>query len=143
MDQGAIQALPIFRVKDRLTSGLVEVLLKNHVSDKTSWQRMLKASPEPQDLMAKRDELYKLCEKELHTLIKQQGEGSITYLSAETSISIHYPVLKYPEKVKSLNFDKTADITGQLLGIKGQYIILDTGVLNIRKFGGYDISIEI
>ena len=36
MDQGATQALPIFRVKDRLTSGLVEVMMKTHVNDKTN-----------------------------------------------------------------------------------------------------------
>jgi hypothetical protein len=30
-------------------------------------------------------------------------------------------------------------VTGVLQGIKGQYLILDTGVLNLRKFGGYEI----
>jgi hypothetical protein len=39
-----------------------------------------------------------------------------------------------------LNFDTTPVVTGKLIGIKGQYLILDTGVLNIRKFGGYEIT---
>jgi hypothetical protein len=52
-------------------------------------------------------------------------------------------VQQYPEKVKSLNFDKTPDITGTLQGIKGQYLILDTGVLNIRKFSAYHVSVGI
>ena len=47
-----------------------------------------------------------------------------------------------PEKVKSLNFDKTPEISGTLQGIKGQYLILDSGVLNVRKFTGYQIGIE-
>jgi len=50
MDQGATQALPIYRVKNRLISGLVEVALKQHVADKTHWQRMLKGEPQPVDL---------------------------------------------------------------------------------------------
>jgi len=143
MDQGATQALPIFRVKDRLTSGLVEVIMKSHVNDKTNWQRMLKGRSEPEDLINKRKELFELCKNELDTLIEQQDDDAITYLDNETSINIHYPVSKYPEKVKSLNFDKTADINGQLQGIKGQYLIFDTGVLNIRKFAGYHLSLEI
>jgi hypothetical protein len=40
-----------------------------------------------------------------------------------------------------LNFDKTPEITGVLQGIKGQYLILDIGVLNIRKFTGYQLSL--
>jgi hypothetical protein len=34
-------------------------------------------------------------------------------------------------------------VEGTLLGIKGQYLMLDTGVLNVRKFGGYQIQMEI
>jgi hypothetical protein len=51
--------------------------------------------------------------------------------------------LQYPKKVSSLNLDKTALIEGTLLGIKGQYLILDTGVLNIRKFAGYHVALEV
>lgn len=29
---------------------------------------------------------------------------------------------------------------GRLLGIKGQYLILDSGVINIRKYGGYNVE---
>ena len=31
-------------------------------------------------------------------------------------------------------------VKGTLEGIKGQYLILDQGVLNIRKFAGYEVS---
>jgi hypothetical protein len=30
-----------------------------------------------------------------------------------------------------------------LLGIKGQYLILDAGVLNIRKFAGYHVTLAV
>jgi hypothetical protein len=56
-------------------------------------------------------------------------------------ISLNYPVLQFPEKVKSLSFDKTPLISGKLMGIKGQYLLFEGGeVLNIRKHTGYSIE---
>ena len=142
MDQGAIQALPIFRTRDRLTAGLVEVILKGHVADKTSWQRMLKGRPQAVDLPAQRDRLIASCQQRLDALMQQQGQDAVCYLDRETPVDIHYPVEHYPQKVTSLNFDKTPELGGTLQGIKGQYLIFDSGVLNIRKFGGYHIVME-
>ena len=143
MDQGATQALPIFRVKDRLTSGLVEVIFKDHVADKTSWQKMLKGQAEPLDIMARRDELFELCESSIQELKQKLGDQALTLLTEEDVIEIQYPVNQYPEKVKSFNFDKTPEVSGVLQGIKGQYLILDGGVINMRKFGGYHVSLEV
>ncbi len=143
MDQGAVQALPIFRVKDRLTSGLVEVAMKQHVNDKTSWQRMLKGEPEPIDLAEQRDQLYEQCAEALQEVVAEQGDEAIEWLNEESAINISYPVEQYPQKVKSFNFDKTPEVSGVLQGIKGQYLILDSGVLNIRKFGGYWITLKV
>jgi len=140
IDQGAIQALPIFRVKTRYQSGLVEVMFKSHVSDRTDWRKMLKGFNEPVDLIAKRDELLTLCQDELSVLQQRFGEQAITPLLDDQALEITYPVQSYPEKVKSHNFDKTPEISGVLQGIKGQYLLLDTGVLNIRKFSGYHIT---
>lgn len=143
MDQGATQAIPIFRVKDRLTSGLVEVIFKNHVADKTSWQKMLKGDAEPLDMQQKRDELFSQCEAEINSLKETAGEDALTFLSDEKTVEISYPVNEYPTKVKSFNFDKTPEVSGVLNGIKGQYLILDSGVLNMRKFGGYQLTLEV
>lgn len=139
IDQGASEALPIFKVANRLLSGKVEVAIKNHVSDRTDWRKMLKGKAEHVDLAEKRDELIKLAEKELKVIEAEFGKDKIQLLD-EKQIQIDFPVERYPEKVKSLNFDKTPEIEGVLQGIKGQYLILDTGVLNIRKFAGYNIS---
>lgn len=141
LDQGAVQALPILRVKNRLLSGLVEVVLKQHVADKTAWQRMLKGTPEPRDLAQKRDELYALGADGMADILAQHGDDAIQILSDEQPIEIHYPVREYPVKVSALNFDKTPLISGVLQGIKGQYLIFDCGVLNIRKFAGYRVSL--
>ena len=136
IDQGASEALPIFKVSSRLLSGKLEMAIKNHVSDRTDWRKMLKGSPEHVDLAAKRDELIKAAAEEIKKIEIEVGKSEIELLDEE-QINIEFPVENYPEKVKSLNFDKTPEIEGILQGIKGQYLILDSGVLNIRKFGGY------
>jgi hypothetical protein len=40
-----------------------------------------------------------------------------------------------------LNFEKTPVIEGTLVGIKGQYLIFDIGVLNVRRFTSYDVEL--
>lgn len=140
IDQGAVQALPIMKVQSRLISGLVEIELAKHVSDKTSWQRMLKNLQEEVDLIAKRDELLAICDKEIVVIRERFGKSAIEVLVNEDVVSIQYPVQTYPIKVKSFNFDKIAEASGVLQGIKGQYLLLDSGVINIRKFAGYEVD---
>lgn len=140
IDQGASQALPIFRVSNRLLSGKIEVAIKAHVSDKTDWRKMLKAEPDSVNLLEKRDELLLAAEKEIQQIKKEYDDDDIELLADTEPVNIRYPIETYPEKVKSLNFDKTPEIEGLLQGVKGQYLILDTGVLNIRKFAGYQIT---
>ena len=141
IDQGATQALPLYRVSERLLSGKVEVIVKQAVSDRTDWRRMLAGEPEPLELAGIRDEILGKLEPELAQLIGEENEDAIQAVENPEPVSIRYPVLEYPEKVASLNFDKTPEIHGRLLGIKGQYLILDKGVINIRKFAGYRVRI--
>ena len=141
MDQGAGQALPVFKVATRLQSGLLEMVLKQHVSDRTDWRKMLKGNADPLDLKAIRDDLFEQCSAEISTIKAEQDEGAIAELD-ESIVDIYYPVSEYPEKIKSLNFDKQPEIEGGLMGIKGQYLILDIGVLNMRKFSGYNLQVD-
>jgi hypothetical protein len=143
MDQGAVQAVPIYRVSNRKLSGMVEVLFKKHVADKTNWRTMLKGGNELLDLEAERDRLFSECKTEVDQLQAEFGVQAIQPILDAETVSIDYPVEAYPTKVTSLNFDKQAEIEGVLKGIKGQYLILDIGVLNIRKFGGYQIAFSV
>ena len=140
IDQGASQAIPIFKVKTRYQSGLVEVMFKAHVSDRTDWRKMLKGQAPELDLSVIRDQLLAECQHDILTLQQQFGQDAIEVLPAERVVTIDYPVTQYPTKISSFNFDKTAIVEGVLQGIKGQYLILDTGVINIRKFSGYHIT---
>jgi len=140
IDQGAVQALPIFRVPSRFVSGLIEVILGKHISDKTSWQQMLKNQVSPIDLPAERERLRELCGAGLDEISARFGNKAIEFLSDQQSVDIRYPVDHYPVKVVSFNLDKNPEVSGVLHGIKGQYLMLDTGVINIRKFTGYEVE---
>ncbi len=141
IDQGAIQALPIIRVRSRQQAGFAEVVFKNHVTDRTNWRNMLKGDIEEINLEQERDRLLALCEKELQELEHQFGLHAISILNGVTPVSIDYPIQHFPEKVSSLNLDKDPLVEGTLMGIKGQYLIFDTGVINLRKYSGYQVAL--
>lgn len=143
IDQGAVQALPILSVQTRQQSGLVEDVLRRHVADKTNWRAMLKGQVDTLDLVAERDRLLALCNAELGALEQRFGLQAIQRLTQAEAVSIVYPVLEYPAKVVSLDLEKTPLVAGTLLGIKGQYLMLDIGVINIRKYGAYHVSFSV
>mgnify|MGYP000008661706 FL=1 len=134
IDQGAISALPILEVETRLDSGRIETALKSFVSDKTNWRKMLMNEVAPADLVASKAMLL----GEIPSLTSELRARPLS----DDVINIDYPVIKYPTKVVSLNFDKTPVISGVLNGVKGQYLLLDCGVLNIRKFSSYHLTIS-
>ncbi|RIV43161.1 DUF2797 domain-containing protein [Flagellimonas pelagia] len=133
IDQGAHEAIEIVEVPNRYLAGITEVALKDHVSDKTSWQKMLTNRIEDVDLVEWRDRLKPFIPDEVADyFIENNGE---THLE--------FPVHQYPEKVKSLNLDKTPSYKGVLKGIKGQYLIFeDSTVFNVRGNEGYYVGID-
>ncbi|MEX0963369.1 MAG: DUF2797 domain-containing protein [Pseudohongiellaceae bacterium] len=142
IDQGATQALAIIRVRSRLQSGAVEVMFKQFVADKTNWRDMLKGDATALDMHAEAQRLLTACAADLKELEDKFGFFAISVLNAIDVVSINYPVVSYPEKIASHNFDKTPVVEGRLLGIKGQYLILDSGVINMRRFSGYEVSLH-
>ncbi|MBR9853680.1 MAG: DUF2797 domain-containing protein [Algicola sp.] len=134
IDQGAHEAIEIMEVPNRYLAGITEVALKEHVSDKTSWQKMLKNDIEDVDLVEWRNKLK-----------SSIPEETIDYfLDDQQETLLKFPVQQYPEKVKSLNLDKTPSYKGVLKGIKGQYLIFgDNTVFNVRGSEGYYVGINI
>lgn len=148
IDQGATHALPILKVANRAESGLIEVALKTYVNDKTDWRKMLKGENERIDLSAKRDELLTLLKNydlQNGTSVLDNIETQLNNVDCQfnTPVAIQYPILEYPTKITSLNLEKTPEISGTLLGIKGQYLIFDIGVLNVRNLTGYIVSLSL
>ena len=142
IDQGAVQALPLYEVDSRLQSGWLEVALKRYISDRTDWRAMLKGDPSQLDLLVERDRLLGEASVDLAQCQLKIGSASMRLVEGMQEARFKYPVLVYPEKIKAHNFDKKARVEGCLQGVKGQYMILDTGVLNIRKFAGYEVDLQ-
>lgn len=134
VDQGAVKAIALCEVKDRLTSGIIEVEIAKELGDKTNWRNMLKNSYEEKDLLdVKKSVLDKYGE-----LLKKHGAE----ISDDQVYTFNYPVEKYPEKVSTFKIDKNPKVEGTLMGIKGQYLIFDSGVINIRKYQGHEVQLE-
>lgn len=135
IDQGAIRAIKFAETPNRHLAGLVEVDLKKHFSDKTSWQKMLKNDIDFSiNLFSEKEKAIKLLRSDMAKYISKNNDV----------FEVKYPVNTYPTKVKSINLDKIKTYTGKLVGIKGQYLIFDdNSVINIRKYGGYEIELEI
>ncbi|MBU1330413.1 MAG: DUF2797 domain-containing protein [Gammaproteobacteria bacterium] len=141
IDQGATQAVPILRVATRQQSGFVEDLLRSQVADKTNWRALLKGDAPPVDLLAVRDQLFASCAEGLVGLQQRFGLQAIQTLDLPVQ-SINYPIEAYPAKINSFNLDKLPLAEGTLLGIKGQYLMFDTGVINIRKYTAYQLAVH-
>lgn len=135
IDQGAVKALPLVKVKDRLTAGLIEKEMSSAYADRTNWRAMLKGEVEDVDLLGFRQQIF----EEFGDLLDEYDATEV--LDSEETM-IRYPIGSVPEKISSLSFDKTPVITSTLTGIKGQYLIFDKGVLNIRKHQGYFVELS-
>lgn len=132
IDQGASSAIRLAETPNRYEAGRVEVALKEFFTDKTNWRKMLKNEI---------DEEIDLEEEKW--ALEEHLPADIIELFSENDdiIALNYPVVEYPEKVKSLSFDKTNIIEGKLMGIKGQYLLFENGeVLNIRKHTSYHVK---
>lgn len=133
IDQGASYAIRVAETPYRKLAGDIEVALKSHFTDKTNWRRMLKNEIGDYDLEEEKWQIEELLPNDLAEYMTEDDE----------IIEINYPVERFPEKVKSVGFDKMPLIEGNLAGIKGQYLIFDNDqVLNMRKHTGYDVEIK-
>ncbi|NQV76729.1 MAG: DUF2797 domain-containing protein [Lutibacter sp.] len=135
IDQGATKAIEIVEVPNRYLAGITEVALKDYVTDKTSWQKMLKNEVLDADLIEEREKLKAFIPEEVQPYFLANN-GKIT--------EIEYPVLRYPSKIKTLNIEKEQVYSGKLMGIKGQYLLFeDSTVFNVRNSEGYKVIITI
>ena len=133
IDQGADEALPILETPNRFLAGQAEVLIKQHITDKTGWQKMLKGIQSDKDILQVKSQVKTHLNDELMPY----------WLENSQAVKIEYPVIKHPEKVKSINLKKTPEFEGKLVGIKGQYLIFDDGrVFNVRNHSGYVIDLS-
>ena len=140
IDQGAVQALAILRVTKRYHSGLVESAFKQYLNDKTNWRNMLKHEVEDIDLF----EVFETTWPKVKQSLQAEFVDDIEVIAERSGLtSIDYPSNRYPTKISSFNLDKNPVVEGRLDAIKGQYLIFENGVINLRKYGGYLVDLEV
>lgn len=132
IDQGASSAIRLASTPNRCEAGAMEVALKSIFTDKTHWQKMLRNEiDESIDLVETKWELEEQLPGDLIDLFTDDDEALV----------INYPVLHYPQMIKSLSFEKSPTVRGTLVGIKGQYLIFESGeVFNVRRHTGYYVE---
>lgn len=132
-DQGAVQGIPIAEVPSRKVAGELELILSQYVPDKTNWRKMLLGEVEAVDLKQVRDDLFRHVPPAFRHYI----------LTEEEIIQLTYPILEELSKITSYNLEKEMIIEDQLIGIKGQYLLFAGGVINMSKYRGYYLNIQI
>lgn len=134
IDQGASTCILLARTPNRHIAGTIEVFLKKHFADKTKWQQMLSSTHTPNvDILTEKEKAKKVLHQEFTQYIEK--DDTITLLEYPTNYSLQKPT--------TISFDKTKEVSGKLVGIKGQYLIFENNtVLNIRKHGGYEIILK-
>lgn len=129
-DQGAAAAIDFAEVPSRRDAGFLEVALAKHIADKTNWRKLLTGDAPQTDLLNLK-----------HELTQKVPDEFKKFLSANEEIyRLCYPIEHYPVKINSYNFDKNPEISDILIGIKGQYLLFENGVINIRKYQGYEVE---
>jgi hypothetical protein len=133
IDQGASAAIVLAETPNRYLAGVIEVSLKEHLSDKTHVKRMLNSHEEEVDLKTEKERVKTLLPDEFQE-----------YLSARNDIyNLHFPQAEDFTHKQSLQLEKQAKIEAKLMGIRGQYWLLDNGrAINIRSHEGRIISLE-
>lgn len=134
IDQGATFALPIAKTNNRYEAGVIEVALKQYLTDKTNYKKMLEDDFEGEvDLATFRNEIEQHFPEELKQFYTLDGEIQ----------KLDFPYQK-PEKVSVFTLEKQPEFEGVLCGIKGQYLAFEGGnMMNVRSHEGYVIELSI
>ncbi|WP_027416930.1 DUF2797 domain-containing protein [Aneurinibacillus terranovensis] len=132
IDQGAMRAIPIAEVPTRKLAGELEVYLSQFLADKTDWRKMLKGEVELVDLLELREEVQAKFPEEFQPYILKEDQW----------VDVTYPLTGQIDKVKTYNLDKQPVIEDELIGIKGQYLLFKNGVLNVKKYSGYQVELS-
>jgi len=133
IDQGAHQAVELVEVPNRYLAGITEVAIKEFISDKTNWRKMLTNESNELDLISCKEDIRKHIPNEVLEY----------YIQSNSQTDINFPVKEYPIKPITQKLIKTQEIKGTLKGIKGQYLIFEENkVFNVRSHEGFVVEVS-
>ena len=135
IDQGARKGLVFARVPYRQLAGEFEVMLKEHVADKSNWKGML------QPIFSEDNDLLEVKERLLYEI----PEAYQDFIDDEDKVwDIQFPCEERPVNPKTWKLATDNAYEGKLKGIVGQYLILENQqVFNIRSHAGHEIELNL
>ena len=138
VDQGASAAILVAEVPTRKQAGELEVEIGTFLSDKTDWRKMLTT-----ELDENMDEKLRQVKQEVFQRVSAKWEPHLLQ-DEDTVHHFIYPRQEgFSPKLTSLSLDKTPQVEGVLRGIKGQYLLFDHGVFNVKKHAGYGVEFKV
>ncbi|MCL6598012.1 MAG: DUF2797 domain-containing protein [Alicyclobacillus macrosporangiidus] len=135
IDQGASAAVLLAEVPTRRLAGELEVEIARNLPDKTDWRKMLRVRDDADvDLLQIREEVIARLPDTWHPYLLSEGVSVRRF---------RYPLLNEEEpNLIQVSLDKHTELEGTLVGIKGQYLMFDCGVFNVKRHAGYAVQIS-
>ncbi|WP_273365203.1 DUF2797 domain-containing protein [Alicyclobacillus herbarius] len=134
VDQGAVKAMLFAEVPTRKQAGELEMELAKRIPDKTNWRKMLADDIEDTDLEALRNELMPAVEADWRPFLV--SDATVHYFS--------YPRMEKAQvDLTTLALDRQPHIEAELIGVKGQYLLLSNGVFPVKRHAGYKVQISV
>ena len=133
LSQGATQGLVIAQADSRRDAGILESRIAQRISDRTQWRKMVAAAPVPLNLQWFREQLWPSVDLPL----------GCRWLIDESEQHLTYPLQSYaPPRQHYLNANNV-ELADNLVGIKGQYLLMQHGVFNVAKHVGLGVELTI
>lgn len=132
LDQGAIQGLVVLDAITRRAAGLAEVMIARMLPDRTDPRKMLRADVPELDLPDAAQRIFG-AELDLPEGVTRAGGRAVQRL--------HYPLPNLGSVPEPVRLEEGA-VRGNLLGMKGQYLVFTDGALNVRQCVGYRVKVR-
>ncbi len=136
LDQGAIQGLVVLEADTRRDAGLAEAAISAVLPDRTDWRRMLRADVPLLDLPAVWRRLAD------DSLSFPAGVRPVAAVETADVVTLSYPLRANASPERTCRLDE-GPVSGNLRGMKGQYLLLGTSAFNVRAHAGYRVRISI
>ncbi len=134
VDQGASAAVVVAEVPTRKDAGVLEMAIAEFLPDKTDWRRMLRGDIDTSvDLLEMKRTVMERLDPSWHAYFVDDEVRHFTYPRKPD----------FEPKLTSWSLDKSPVIEGSLLAVKGQYLMFQDGVLNIKKHAGYEVKVSV
>lgn len=133
IDQGAVRAGILAELPARKMAGELEMEIAQGLPDKTDWRKLVTGQKTEIDLAGLAGDVRR----------RLSAKWSPYLLDNFITHEFTYPAI--PDRVppaKAFDLSEAA-VEGTCIGVRGQYLLLDNGVVNVRKHAGMLLDVQV